>query len=176
MSHDFVEKKFLVKNNPFLIMRRTYKFISYFERLFLVLFYKKGWFENSLANLYRKKDILDDRRKNYPLINAFHLSVNRMEYKTTDLKLLVKQFKFYKNSKIFKTKLKKILKFCFKIKNKDFLKFLIIQNLFFKKYYNSYSYPYFKSYNNYNTLKLNLIFNAFLINSNGRFVVFDLDK
>lgn len=176
ISHVFIEKNFLIENNPYLIRKRTFKFISYFEKLFLAFFYKKGWFEDSIANLYRKKDIIDYRRKNFPLINIFYLYVDKMDYKICDLKLLVKQFKFYSKSKSFKLSLNRVFRRCFKNKNRKFLKFLIIQKLFFNKYYNSYSYPYFKTYNNLNTLKLNLTFNLFLMNAKGKLVIFDLDK
>jgi len=156
--------------------KRTFKFISYFEKIFLVLFYKKGWFEESLAYLYRKNDIIDYRRDNHPLINYFHLYSERMDYPLIDLKMIVKQYDFYLNSKIFKTKLLKIFKKCFFIKKINFLKFLIIQRIFIKKYYNLFSSKFYKNYNNINLLKLNLIFNLFLLRAKHKFVLYDLNK
>ena len=176
LTNKFIEVNFLKQNNPFLIRKRTFKFISYFEKLFLVLFYRKGWFEESIANLYRKKDIIDYRRENYPLIFFFHLYYDKMDYQLKDLKLLVKQYNFYINNIIFKKKLIKLFNFCFKLKNNKFIKFLMIQRLFFTRYYNSHSYILYNDYNNLNTVKLNFFFNLFLLNSKGRFVSCNLHK
>ena len=122
------------------------------------------------------KDIEDYRRKNFPLIYMFHLYLDKSEYKIEDLKLTVKQYNFYKNSKIFKKKLMKILKICFFFKKKDFIKFLIIQEIFFKKYYNTFSSVFFEQQNNLNTLELNYVFNIFLLKAKYRFVIYDLNN
>lgn len=143
-THEFIENNFLIKNNPFYLRRRTFKFISHFEKLLLVLFYKKGWFENSIANLYRRKDVLDYRKKFYPIIHAFHLNHDKVNYEINNLKFFVKQYKFYSNITKYKTKLIKIYNVCFFKKNKNFIKFLMLQNLYYKKYYNFLSYTFFK--------------------------------
>ena len=171
-----LERLFLIKNNPHSLRKRTFAFISYFEKLFLVLFYRKGWFENSIANLYRKKDIIEYRRNNYPIINWFHLYFNKMDYSLLNLKLLVKQYKYFTKSKLYSKKINFILKNCFNNSKLNFLNFLIIFIIFFDKYYNSYSYPIFKKYNNLNTIKLNRIFNLFLLNSKKKLKIFDLNK
>ena len=176
LTHNFVEKNFLAHNNPFLIQKRTFKFISYFEKLFLVLFYKKGWFEKSMANLYRKKDIIECRRNFYPLINLFHLYSEKSDYKFEDLKFIVLNYNFFLKSKVFKLKLLKLFNFCFKIKNKNFIKFLIIQKLFFNKYFNTNSSTFFKDQNYRNLVKLNFVFNIFLLRAHGKYLVLDLNK
>jgi len=129
-----------------------------------------------MANLYRIKDIEDHRRKNYPLIYLFHLYLERMDYNIENLNLTVRQYNFYLNSKIFGPKLSKIFRVCF-LKNKtNFLKFLIIQEIFFRKYYNTFSSDFFKNYSNLNTLDLNLVFNIFLLRAKHKFLIFDLNN
>lgn len=174
--HPFIEKFFLARNNPFLMTKRTFKFLSYFEKLFLVLFYRKGWFEKSLAYLYRKKDVEEYRRKNYPLINLFHLFLERSDYKFDNLKIIVGQFYYFNNSKVFEKKLTKVFKICFRGDQINFTKFLIIEKIFFKKYYNTFGSYFFKSYNPNNIIKLNYIFNVFLLKSNFKLVIYDLNN
>lgn len=156
--------------------KRTFKFLSYFEKLFLVLFYKKGWFEKSISNLYRKKDIIDYRRKNYPIIYSFHLNYNKVNYELNNLRLLIKQYKYYSNSKFYNKKLHKIFNFCFKNKDKLFIKYLLLQNLYIKNYYNLISYSYFIDKNNLNLIKFNRLFNIFLIRSSNKLITFNLDR
>lgn len=174
--HNLFEKLFLARNNPFMVAKRTFKFLSYFEKLFLVLFYRKGWFERSLAHLFRKQDIIDYRRRHYPLINFFHFNLNRSEYKFEDLKLLVSQFFFFTNSDIFGPKLKKIYRNCFAYKHLNFKKFLMIQQIFYKKYFNTYGSLFFNNYNKLNILTLNYIFQVFLFKARGKLVIYDLEK
>lgn len=175
LTHNFIEINFLAQNNPFLIRKRTFKYLSYFEKLFLVLFHKKGWFERSIAHLFRMKDIEDYRRKNYPLIYLFHLYLERSEYKIENLNLTVRQYNFYKKSKIFKLKLLQIFQNCFFIRKTNFLKFLMIQDIFFRKYFNTFSSSFFRDYSILNSLKLNIVFNIFLLNAKKKFVVYNLD-
>lgn len=171
-----IEKIFFAKNNPFLMTKRTFKFLSYFERIFLVLFYRKGWFERSLAYLYRKKDIEEYRRKHYPLINLFHLYLDKSEYKFEDLKLLSKQYEYFFRSISFSYKLRRIFRACFSIDVNNFIKFLILQEIFFKKYFNTYGSFFFKKYNTLNTLTLNYILHVFLLKANSKLIVYDLDN
>lgn len=175
-THVFLENYFYIKDNPFFLRRRTFKYISYFEKLFLVLFYRKGWFDRSIANLYRKKDIVEYRRKFYPIIYSFHMNHDKVDYKVNNLKFFVKQFKFY--SKVSKTKLKfnKILRVCFNKFNKSFIKFLMMQELCIMKYYNFSSYTFFKRAWTYDLLKFNRLFNIFLIRSRYKLMLFDLDR
>lgn len=142
--------------------------------MFLVLFYKKGWFERSIAHLFRMQDIEDHRRKNYPLIYLFHLYLEKMDYKIENLNLSVRQYNFFCNSKLFGFKLSKIFKICFSKEKTNFLKFLIIQDIFFRRYYNTFSSSFFKNYNYNNTLMLNYAFYIFLLKAKYRFVVYDL--
>lgn len=175
--HTFIENFFLIKNNPFLIRRRTFKYISYFEKLILVFFYKRGWFENSLANLYRKKDIVDYRRKFYPVIYSFHLNYDKVFYHLDDLKFFVKQYKYYHTEKLFfYKKMSLVLKNCFSIKNKNFIKFLVLQYLYINKYFNLNSYFFFDEKTNNNLVKFNRAFSIFLLRSSKKLVFFNLDR
>lgn len=155
--------------------KRTFKFLSYFEKLLLVLFYKKGWFDKSIANLYRKKDILEYRRNFYPMIYSFHINHDKVNYELENLKLLVKQYNYYYNNKFYSKKFNKILKLCFSLNNKNFVKFLVLQNLFISKYYNLNSYFFFKNKNNLNLIKFNRLFNIFLLRSSKKLIYFNLD-
>lgn len=175
-THKLIEELYLIKNNPFTMLKRTFKFLSYFEKMFLVLFYKRGWFEKSLAYLYRRKDVEEYRRKHYPLINLFHLYLDKSDYKFEDLKLISSQFNFFYKSSLFHNKIKKISQLCFTRNNSIFLNFLIIQNIFFKKYFNTFSSFFFKVYHTYNTLTLNFIFQVFLLRSNKKLVIYDLNN
>lgn len=174
-SHETLEKYFFVKNNPFLIRKRTFKYISYFEKLFLVLFYKKGWFEDSIANVYRKKDIIDYRKNFYPNIYSFHINYNTVNYEINSLKFLVDQYKYYFKKSIVKKKLSKIIKLCFVNKN-FFIKYLMFQSLYIKKYYNFNSYFNFYNKSNLNLIKLNKVFYTSLLKCNKKLILFNLDK
>ena len=156
--------------------KRTFKFLSYFEKLFLVLFYRRGWFERSLAYLYRKKDVEEYRRKHYPLINLFHLYLDKSDYKFENLKLLVNQFNFFYESDVFGPKLKKINKFCFNYTSSNFVYFLIIQEIFFRKYWNTFGSVFFKKYDTLNTLTLNYIFQTFLLKAKYKLIIYDLEN
>lgn len=174
--HKFFEKNFLARNNPYAVSKRTFKFLSYFEKTFLVLFYRKGWFEKSLAHLYRKKDVEDYRRKFYPLINIFHLYAERSEYKFEDLKLLISQFSFFNSSEVFGWRLRNVYRECFYRKRTNWRSFLIIQHIFYKKYFNTYSSFFFNNYNFNNTLTLNYMFQVFLYRANSKLIVYDLEN
>lgn len=175
-THLFIENFFFIKNNPFLIRKRTFKYISYFERLLLIFFHRSGWFEKSIANLYRKKDILDYRRNYYPVIYSFHINHNKVYYEINDLKFFSKQFKYFYKSSILKKKLNKVLNLCFKKNNKLFIKYLVLQNLFISYYFNLNSYFNFKNKSKLNLIKLNRLFHISLIRSTKKFIIFNLDK
>ncbi len=174
-THLFIENKFLIKNNPFLIRKRTFKYISYFEKIILVFFYKKGWFENSLANLYRIKDITDYRKMYYPTIQSFHTNYNKIDYCLDNLRFFSKQFRYYNKNKINK-KFIKILKLCFSVNNKNFVKFLMLQILYFNKYFNFNSYQFFNNKSEKNLIKFNRVFYIFLQKSRKKMMLFNLDK
>ena len=171
-----LEKFYVIYNSSSIIRKREFKYLSYFEKLFLVLFYRDGWFVYTFAHIFRTKEIKEYRRKQYPLIFLFHLYFDKMDYKFEDLRLLVKQYKYFNNSNYFNVKLPKIHKYCFSTTTHGFSKFLIIQKIFFKKYYNSHSSLFYIKYDNLNTVKLNLAFYIFLMNAKNRFVLLDLSK
>jgi hypothetical protein len=171
-----IEYLYLEFNHPFIIFKREFKDLGYLEKLFLSLFYRNGWFENSIANIFDKKSIFEYRRLNYPLVFFFHMYYGLMDYKFDNLNLLVKQYNYFNSSKIFKFKLNFIKnKFFKKTKNK-FIYFLILQKLLYNRYYNLCSSVYFESYSNFNTLKLNWLFHIFLLRSNGKFIIYNLNK
>lgn len=171
-----IDRKYTKNNYSSLIRKRDFKYLSYFEKLFLVLFHRQGYFTKTFANLYRVSEIANYRRNKYPLIFLFHLYLDKMDYEITDLKLLLKQYYYYKSSKSFSNKLNFILKTCFYTTKNDFLKFVIIYDILIRKYYNSHSSLFFWKYNNFNTLKLNWVFNIFLLNAKGRMLILNLDK
>ena len=175
-SHSFIENNFLVKNNPFLIRKRTFKFLSYFEKILLVLFYRKGWFEKSIANLYRKKDILDCRRNFYPTIYSFHINHDKVSYDPSNLKLMVKQYNYFFKNKFYNKKFNKIFNICFNVNNRFFLKYLMLQNLLIHNYYNLNSYFFYIEKTDINLVKLNRLFNIFLIRSSKKLINFNLDR
>jgi len=156
--------------------KRTFKFLSYFEKLFLVLFYRKGWFERSLAYLYRMKDIEEYRRANYPLINMFHIYLNKSEYKASNLKLLARQYDFFFESPFFKHKLIKVVNAYFNFRTTRFLRYLTIRRIFFKRYSDVFDNFMFKTNKEFNVLILNFIFNVFLLKATKRLIIYDLDN
>ena len=175
-THNFIENSFLIKNSPYLIRKRTFKYISYFEKIILVLFYKKGWFENSFSNLYRKKDIIEYRRANYPMIDSFHIRHNKVYYEVKSLKKLVKQFNYIKLGKLFvNLKINKLLNFCYSNKNM-FINFLVLQEILINNYNNYNNYNNFYNQNENNLIKLNRVFFIFLSQSNKKLYFFNLNK
>ena len=139
-----------------MMFKRDFDELGFFEKLFLVLFSKNETFKKSIGNIYSNNNLFNYRKKKYPLIFFFHLYFDRMNYKFTNLKSLNKFFKFFNNSQIFKKVLKK-LNFFFYKNNKlsNYIVFLIIQKIFYKRYYNLCSSIYFKNYNFKNEVKLN---------------------
>jgi hypothetical protein len=175
---NLIEQLYIEFNHPFVIFKREFKDLSYFEKLFLVLFHRNGLFEHSFANIFDKKNIVEYRKKNYPLIFFFHMYYGRMSYKFDNLNLLVRQYKYFNFNRLFKFKLNYLkLKF-FKQKNfksSNFVYFLILQKLLYKRYYNLCSSTYFKKYSYFNTLKLNWLFHTFILRANGKFYMLDLN-
>jgi len=106
-------------------------------------------FIHSIANLKnRSKEIFSLRSKKAPMIFFFHLYNTRSNYKLNNLKFLVSLFKNKNNF--------------FHI---DFINWLILQNIFYVKYFNLLSNIFFKKESNLNLIKLNLLFNFFILNT-----------
>lgn len=173
---NIIEYLYLEFNHPFIIFKREFKDLGYLEKLFLSLFYRNGWFENSVANIFDKKSIFEYRRLNYPLIFFFHMYYGLMDYKFENLNLLLKQYNYFNKNKIFKFKLNFIKNKFFKKTKNNFIYFLILQKLLYNRYYNLCSSIYFENYSNLNTLKLNWLFHTFLLRSNGKFIIYNLNK
>jgi hypothetical protein len=138
-----------------IIFKRDFNDLSYFEKLFLVLFYRKNTFKNSIANIYSNNNMFNYRKKKYPLIFFFHMYFDKMDYKFSNLKKLNKFFKFFKNSRVFINVFLKFKKLFFKKYKNNFLIFLVLQKLLYRRYYNLCSANYFINYNINNLVKLN---------------------
>jgi hypothetical protein len=178
-----IEYFYIRFNHPFVIFKRDFNDLSYFEKLFLSFFHRRNWFKNSIANIFTNHSMFNYRLKNYPLIFFFHLYFDKMEYKLENLKLLIKQHRYFLSSKTFKYTFNFVRRIFFlnsffnKNTFKDkFIQFLIIERIFYKKYYNLCSSVYFINYSNLNTLKLNWIFYIFMLRSKGKKVIYDLSK
>lgn len=100
---------------------------------------------------------------------------DKVSYFFDDLKLAVKQFRYYNKSKYFKSKILKILKICFCQSNNNFVKYLMLQDLYINNYYNLNSYFFFKEKNNLNLIKFNRFFNIFLLRASCKLITFNLD-
>jgi hypothetical protein len=173
-----IEYFYIKYNQTSVIFKRDFNDLSYFEKLFLSFFYRKNIFNKSISNIYKNNNLLNFRQKNHPLVFFFHLYLDKMDYKFSNLSLIKKQFYFFSKSIVFSKTLNKF-KFLFFKKNKNLSNvviFLIIQKLFFKRYFNLCSSIYFSKINSYNLVKLNWIFYLFLENSKGFYKIYDLSK
>lgn len=172
-----IEYFYIKYNQTSIIFKRDFNDLSYFEKLFLSFFYRENIFNKSIANIYKNNNLLNYRQKNYPLIFFFHLYFDKSDYVFSNLNLLTKQFLFFFNSRIFFRTINN-LKFIFfkKYKKNNFLIYLIVQKLFFKRYYNLCSSIYFNKNNYKNLVKLNWLFYLFLTNSKGYLNIYDLSK
>lgn len=175
---NIIEYFYVKYNQTAIIFKRDFNNLSYYEKLFLSFFYRKNIFNNSIANIYKNNDLLNYRQKNHPLVFFFHLYFDKMDYKFSNLMLLKKQFLFFFNSPVFLKTLNKVKLIFFKknYKINNFIIFLIIQKLFFKRYYNLCSSIYFNKNDSKNLVKLNWLFYLFLTNSHGLLKIYDLSK
>ena len=175
-----IEHFYIKYNSNSTVYKRDLKDLSYFEKLFLVLFNRKNAFGNSVGNLYSNSNFFDYRRDNYPLVFFFHLYYEKVKFKFSNLKNLSKQFYFFNKSIIFKT-ITKHLQFYFFKKNKnkkfsDFMVFLIIQKILYKRYYDLCNSIFFEKLNYNNLVKFNWMFYIFLLRSNKKLIIYDLSK
>jgi hypothetical protein len=174
-----IEYFYIKYNKTTIIFKRDFNNLSYFEKLFLSLFYRKDIFNNSIANIYKNNSLLNYRQKNYPLIFFFHLYLDRMDYSFLNLQQIYKQFNFFINSGVFLKTINCLKNLFFKKNNKNLnnlIIMLIIQKFFFKKYYNLCSSIFFKNINSNNLVKLNWLFFLFLTNSTSFLKIYDLSK
>lgn len=179
---NFINYIYFKFNNNIITFKKDFNDLGYFEKLFLILFSKNGEFKNSIGNIYSNNNLFNHRKSKYPLIFFFHLYSQKMDYKFFNLFFLNKFFNFFKNSKRYYSVLNRIKFIFFKklyndnIMYKDYLVFLILQKISYKRYYNLCSSIYFKNFNINNLVKLNWMFYLFLINSEKRCVIYDLSK
>lgn len=154
----FFLNKFKILNNFFINFFKNNYLMYYLKLVFIVNKFNFSWMS-----------------KKHPILFFFKLFQKKFIHSNNDLKFLVKQFKYFSKSFFYKTiKVDFFLKH-FEIKN-IFLVFIILQNLFFKNYYNFYYSLYFNNPNKFNFIKLNWVFYFFLINSNSHLYVFDLNR
>jgi hypothetical protein len=171
-----IEYVYLEFNHPLIIFKREFKDLGYFEKIFLIFFYKKGFFENSVANIFDKKNIYEYRKFKYPMIFFFHMYYGLADYKLNNLKLLVRQFNYYKNTDLFDSKLNWVKFKFFKKTLNSFIFFVILQRLFYNRYYNLCNSIFFDKQSYLNLIKLNWIFYVFLLRSCGKFIIYDVNK
>src|SRR5689334_10104876 len=127
---NIIEYFYIKYNQTTTIFKRDFNDLSYFEKLFLSIFYRKNIFNKSIANIYKNNNLL--------FIFFFYLYFDRFYYSISGLNILKKQFLFFFNSPIFLKTVNNVRFFFFKnnFKLNSFLIFLIIQKLLFKRYYN----------------------------------------
>lgn len=161
---NILEKLYIYYNELSSINKRYFSELSYFEKLFLIFFFKKNIFKNSLSNLWDINSIFKKRKDSYPLIFFFHLYKDKSNYKFFNLNSLNKHYLFFKKSFFFSKF--KIIKYGFLnkncYKNKNLITFLIIQRFLNKRYYNIYGSLFFKKTNKNNLIKLNWLFYIYL--------------
>jgi len=133
---------FIKINHTNIFYKNNFNYLNYFEKLFLSLFHKDNLFYNFYNDSYNILKIFKYRAKNYPMILFFHFYNKKENYSLYSLNSLFKQFKFFKNY--------------------NFIDFLIFQKFFFKKYFNLYSSFFYRTYNNFNNLKLVFYFFIYL--------------
>lgn len=175
---NIIEYFYIKYNQTAVIFKRDFNNLSYFEKLFLSFFYRKNIFNKSIANIYKNNSLISYRQKNHPLIFFFHLYFEKTNYIFSNLNFIVKQFNFFFNSPVFLKTLNNVKSIFFK-KNSNinnFIIYLLIQKLFFKRYYNLCSSIYFDKNNFKNLIKLNWLFYLFLTNSKGFLKIYDLSK
>ena len=183
LFRNVIEYVYLKFSKNFMMFKRDFNDLGFFEKLFLVLFSKNYTFKNSIGNIYTNNNLFNYRKKKYPLIFFFHLYSMKMNYKFPLLRKLKKFFNFFKNSKKKGNTFGRVKNLFFKKHINsydtvylDHLIFLIIQKIFYKRYYNLCSSIYFKNFNENNLVKLNWIFYLFLNNSNKKCIIYDLSK
>lgn len=175
-----IEHFYIKFNKTSIIFKRDFNDLSYFEKIFLTFFHRKNLFKDTIGNIYLLDDtsLVNFRKNNFPLIFFFHLYFDRSDYTISNLKFLKKFFFFLKNSKTF-SKTLNFLKKSFFNKNyyiNNFIVYLILQKILYKRYYNLCSSLYFNNFSENNLVKLNLLFFIFINNTQGLLHVYDLSK
>jgi len=176
---DVIEHFYVKFNKTSVIFKRDFNDLSYFEKVFLALFHRKNLFKDTIANIYLDDSLINFRKSNFPLIFFFHLYFDKSDYTLSNLKLMRKYYNFFKNSKVFSKTFKHFKNLFFSKKNlqiNNFVVYLIIQKILFKRYYNLCSSIYFEKFDENNLVKLNWVFFVFMTNSKGLLRIYDLSK
>lgn len=177
---NIIEHFYIKFNKTSVIFKKDFNYLPYFEKIFLALFHRKNLFKNSIANIYEDDDsLINFRKNNFPLVFFFHLYFDRSDYTFSKLKFLKKYFIFFKKSRLFSKSLNNFKKLFFINKNytsNNFIIYLILQKILFKRYYNLCSSLYFENFSENNLVKLNFVFFIFLNNSKGLLHMYDLSK
>lgn len=66
-----IEYVYLKFSKNFMMFKRDFNDLGYFEKLFLVLFSKDNIFKKSIGNIYTNNNLFNYRKKKYPLIFFF---------------------------------------------------------------------------------------------------------
>ena len=176
---NIIEHFYVKFNKTSIIFKRDFNDLSYFEKVFLAFFHRKNLFKDTIANIYLDDSLVNFRKTNFPLIFFFHLYFDKSDYTFSNLKLLKKYYNFFKKSKVFSKTLRRFKVLFFSNKNyytNNFIIYLIIQKILFKRYFNLCSSVYFNNFNENNLVKLNWLFFVFLKNSKGFLNIYDLSK
>jgi hypothetical protein len=146
---------------------------SFLEKIFFI-FFKDVLF---VKNKNELKNLIDFRNNYYPVISYYHLLSIKNEFNFNIFNNLIKQFIFFKNNKLYNFNNEFISVLFFKNKNYSiFFKYLIIQKLLYKKYFNLLNTLFYYNSNVTNLLKFNFLFNIFLLESKQKQLYFDLSK
>lgn len=160
-------------NTPFKTTYLNYfwvKFLRYLLNLFFNWDVNKSNFIHFLKNVFEYKfDLRGEERfffyltyKNNTLFTFKSLS-NKSNFSFLSLKLLTKQYNFFKVLKIHNY-LNKF--YCnFNLKNNYFLNYLILQKLFYTNFFNISNFYFFYKFSNLNLIVLNWFFFVILRNS-----------
>ena len=136
--------------------------------LLRIIYLTKRYFDSDdVMNLKIKKSL--------PKLFFFKLYFNKKNYENVKLKFLIKQYsylKFFFKKSGFYNFFKKFDNLSLRL----FLSFLVVQSIFFKKYFNLLSHIFFLNKSNLNLVKLNWVWFTFLRNANKFYYVYDFDK
>lgn len=154
-----LNKYYIFYNKPYISNKRSFFNLPYFEKLFLILFYKHSQFYSIFSNVSHLNRINLIRKLNYPLINNFFWKKFNKNVNTDQLQILVRQFLFFKNKSLFSNQ-----NVFFKNKFHNFIYFLILNDIFVKKYFYLIDFQVFNK-NATTTLKLNFLFFIFFFNN-----------
>ena len=155
LNLNFLNKVYLNFNKFNLIFKKPFSRVTFFEKFILVFFYNSNWFFKSISNFSNYSNEINNlKKKNYPLLNFFSIYNNLSDYKLNNLLFFKKIFIFFKKNNFFK--------------KVNFVEFVILQKLFFKKYFNLLDKNFFKNLDILNLIKLNFLFYYFNKNNFNR--------